>query len=130
MVSANTLSYLDVRVGEKINLFLNFNIPSLLAGLLESEESKIVSFVSGYLQTLGVDITTENEIVLSATTLKRLSIELSDAIVYLHDDIYHLKTAFPALSEDFFTRISSYVDLRDGEEFVSAGLLLRALQAS
>ena len=101
-----------------------------MAGLLESEESKIVSFVSGYLQTLGVDITTENEIVLSATTLKRLSIELSDAIVYLHDDIYHLKTAFPALSEDFFTRISSYVDLRDGEEFVSAGLLLRALQAS
>ena len=75
MVSTNTLSYLDVRVGEKINLFLNFNIPSLLAGLLESEESKIVSFMSGYLQTLGVDITEENEIVLSSTTLKRLSIE-------------------------------------------------------
>lgn len=53
-------------------MFFDIDIPSLFARALETNEAKTLSFVTGFLRSMGVDVTATNEVVLDLKTFERL----------------------------------------------------------
>lgn len=89
MVSKNSLNYLGVSAENKesVNMFFNIDWPQMFGELLDAEETKVVSFIGGYLRSLGVEVTDKNEVVIDVNTIKEHRKEWSDAIIYLHDHL-------------------------------------------